>query len=71
MVLTPEQLYEDLMNKEHPVNIKINPATVVIDAQAFLIVQFDMVKIHKSDLKRCADWQRLKEFGEATNRIWE
>ncbi|MCL7987718.1 hypothetical protein M8998_07190 [Sphingobacterium sp. lm-10] len=65
----PDQLYDELMNKEYPANIRINSATVVIDAQAFLIVQFDMVKRHKGDLKRCAAWQRLKEFREAVKKL--
>ncbi|MCL7989293.1 hypothetical protein M8998_15185 [Sphingobacterium sp. lm-10] len=67
MELTPEQLKEALLGKKHPNNIRINPAAVVIDADQFLAIQFDMVARHKGDLQRSAAWQRLREFYIATN----
>ena len=66
MDLTPEQLQEELMGKDYPNNIQINPATIVIDARPFLAIQFDMVARHKGDIQRSAAWQRLREFYAAT-----
>ncbi|MFD2600172.1 DUF6965 family protein [Sphingobacterium corticis] len=69
MEITPDQLRDELLNKKHPANIKINAGAVVIDAEAFLIVQFDIVSRHKGELRRCAAWQRLLEFREAVKEI--
>ncbi len=66
MDFTPEEMEAALLGKTYASDIRINPATVVIDAAPFLTIQFDMVKRYKGDINRCAAWQRLKEFYQAT-----
>lgn len=67
MDLTFDQLKEALLGKDYPSNIQINPATIVIEADPFLEIQFDMLTRHKGDIYRSAAWQRLREFYTATH----